>query len=112
MAEKKGAPIAGRKELNPLVYQGEIQKETLRQRQFGLMWGEICKSEVPKTMEEAIEAKQRELQRLQEEAMSKTGHKPAALLSQTTQGEFDESARKPDPEAGLKKGFRILRAGV
>lgn len=110
MAEKKGAPAA-RREIDPLVFAGEIKKELLRARQFGSTWGELCKGQVAASLEETIELKRAELARLEGGGAAR-GKSAAQLVFATTTGTLDESTEKPDPEAGLMKGFKVLRAGV
>ncbi len=111
MADKAKAE-AGRKDIDPMVWAGEIQKEILRQKQFGPTWGEVCKGYVPKSIDEALEAKRKELADIERKVSQELHKSPIELQMQTTTGIYADCAEKPDPEAGYKKGYRVLRAGV
>ena len=110
MADKGGAKVAGRKDINPLIIVDQINKELMRQRNYGLEWGALV-PEYPKTYDERLQRRVAELEALRAKAVA-TG--AAGIAFTTTYGA--EYARKDGPtltEARrLNKAFRTLKAGV
>ena len=109
----KAAPgkAAGRKELNPLVIVDQINKELLRQRNYGLEWGALVPG-YPKTSAEYLAARRAELEAL---TKGKPGSAPAAsasAYSTTTRASFPERATLGGLETGLGSAYRTLKAGV
>lgn len=115
MADAKAAPgkVAGRKELNPLVIVDQINKELLRQRNYGLEWGALV-PDYPKTADAYLAARRAELAAL---TTGKPGSAPAAAAaasaySTTTRAAFPERATLGGLETGLGSAYRTLKAGV
>ena len=110
MADKGGAKVAGRKDINPLIIVDQINKELLRQRNYGLEWGALV-PDFPRTYDERLQRRVAELEALRAKAVA-TG--TAVIAFTTTYGA--EYARKDGPtltEARrLNKAFRTLKAGV
>ncbi len=86
----------------------QINKELLRQRNYGLEWGALVPG-FPKTFDERLARRQGELEALRAKAVA-CG--TAGVAFSTTYGA--EYAQKDGAklERGLNKAFRTLKAGV
>ena len=105
-AEKKAA----RPEINPLVYGDLVAKELLRQRQFGMVWGDLAKGECPKTLDEALASKTAEMATL--EAKLGPGAARTSTYITNTMASFPARQNQASLEAGLGKAYKVLRAGI
>jgi len=68
MADATGK-VAGRKEINPLIIVDQINKELLRQRNYGLEWGALV-PDYPKTFDERLKIRVAELEALRAKAVA------------------------------------------
>lgn len=135
--EPAKAGAGSRKEVNLNVLAAQFDKELLRQRQFGAVWGELVEGGCPKTLDEAIALKKAQMADLKE----RTGVQSAQAAVYTTQMQRDfpprtgasqlgdlvragpawraaratthsrPPARHPQ-ETGLGKAYKVLRAGI
>lgn len=106
-AAAKDAKAAGRKEINPLVIEAAIKREETIRANFAANWGElVTTTTIPKSVDEALDLKKTQL-------LSETQkHGAAAGALGTSYGQYEDSMRRMNPEAGLQKAYRVLRAGV
>ena len=91
--------------LNPGVIVDQINKELLRQREFGKVWGPLVSESYPKTFEEQIDKKKAELEKIKNENGT-IGTNP---FTTTTRAEY---ANTKSLEGGIGKAYKVLRAGV
>jgi hypothetical protein len=65
-AKASGDAAAGgpKREMPSLVAAAQFEKELLRQRQFGAVWGELIEGGCPKTLDEAIAQKRAQIAQL------------------------------------------------
>lgn len=104
----KAVPDRFAGKLSPLVVADNTQKELLRQKQFPLLWGElVTETRVPKSADDAIEMKRAELEALK----ARNGGAPTGATSAYT-ATLAANVTKPNPEAGLQKAYKVLRAGT
>ena len=98
----KGA-AGSRKEVDLNVLAAQFDKELLRQRQFGAVWGELVEGGCPKTLDEAIALKKAQMADLKE----KTGVQSAQAAVYTTQMQRDFP-----PRTGASQLGDLVRAGT
>lgn len=108
MADKTGAKVAGRKEIHPGIIVDQINKELLRQQDFGRAWGQLVAPDYPTTLGERLAQRKAELRRAEAEAAAAGSAAPASLTT-TSRAAF--TTAKP-LEEGLKGAYRQLKAGV
>jgi hypothetical protein len=97
-------------DMNPLVYADLVEKELLRQREFGKVWGELSKTSVPKTLEEAAALKHAEIAELS--AKLPPGTAKSVTYTTNIMGTYPSVPNHAHLEAGLGKAYKVLRAGI
>jgi hypothetical protein len=107
-AAKPADKVAGRKDIHPGIIVDQINKELLRQEDFGRAWGALVSADFPTTLGQRLALRKAELRRAEAEAAAAGGAAPASLAT-TSRAAF--AGAKP-LEEGLKGAYRQLKAGV
>ncbi len=79
-----------------------IGAEINSQLRFGAEWSELVPG-LPRTVDDAIAAKRREIEELRAQAAAASGSAGRGALATTTRAQFSDVAMRPSPEAGLVK---------
>ena len=114
MADKaKAGGSRPQKELHPLVIVDQINKELLRQRNYGLEWGALV-PDYPKTEAERLAQRKAELAELSAKAaqIGAPASATAASYTSTTNASFPPRTTLGSLETGLGGAYRKLKAGV
>lgn len=92
MPAKASDPAAGgpKREMPSLVAAAQFEKELLRQRQFGVVWGELIEGGYPKSLDEAIAQKRAQIAQLK----SQSGGVDTRNAMYTTQQQRDFPRRE------------------
>lgn len=84
---------------------------------FASTWGELIEhQDMPKSTEEAIETKKKQLEALKSSSGTQIGGLGIPLYQSAAQATMSQTASLvqsgADPEGHLKKAYRVMRAGV